>query len=194
MKPFISDCDFQHTQLPWVLLFLNLGNAPSLCVSVSVSLCASLMVFLKTHLCQHPLCQQWACWPTHLKAEMCQSHSFLFKSSVLSFEVVRCWQKTFAFWFEQIWCIWKYSRELAKKVFLKFMLKGQAVKETGMNMYSNSLLAVHISLQISSSMYRWLQTSAKEQTLKEISRSASVIRLWIFRELMWRFLNSYVHV
>jgi hypothetical protein len=30
--------------------------------------------------------------------------------------------------------------------------------------------------------------------LKEISRSASVIRLWIFRELMWRFLNSYVHV
>jgi hypothetical protein len=51
---------------------------------------------------------------------------------------------------------------LAKKVFLKFMLKGQAVKETGMYMYSNSLLAVHISLQISSRMYRWLQTPAKE--------------------------------
>ncbi len=57
---------------------------PSLCVSVSVSLCANLMVFLKTHLCQHPLCQQWACWPTHLEAEMCQSHSFLFKSNASS--------------------------------------------------------------------------------------------------------------
>ncbi len=132
----------------------------SLCVCVCVSLCASLMVFLKTHLCQHPLCQQWACWPTHLEGEMCQSHSFLFKSNASS--LLRLSDADRKLWFEQIWCIWKYSRELPKKVFLKFMLKGQAVKETGMYMYSNSLLAVHISLQISARMYRWLQTPAKE--------------------------------